>query len=388
MQHVNKWKNEVSTLTRLPAARGSRGIIPVSLGATLVGLEAPPGSKNLEIKPYVISGLATDLTATPTLSKDLGGDVGLDVKYGISQNRTADVTCNTDVAQVEADEQQVNLTRFSLFFPEKRDFFLENQGTFGFGGVTQRARGGEMPILFYCWRIVPVRGGERLTGRIGRFTLGLLNIQSDDERVSGTRATNFSVVRVKRDVLHRSSIGMIYTGRSVGPDGGGRNEAYGVDGTFTFFDSLSFNMYWARTDTPGQTGDDTSSRLRMDYNGDRYGIQLERLVVGDEFNPEIGFVRRDDMRRHFGEFRFSPRPRSIQAVRKLVWTGSLEYIENGDGRLETRNVNGGLAIQLQNSDQFNLSYTRTFEFLPSPFSIASGITLPVAGYDFGTVRTA
>ena len=393
MQRLNKWKNEVSTLTELPAARGGRGIIQVSLGATLVGLEVPPGSKNLEIKPYVTSDLATDLTATPTLSNDLGGDVGLDMKYGITQNLTADVTYNTDFAQVEADEQQVNLTRFSLFFPEKREFFLENQGIFGFGGVSQRMRAGEIPILFYSrrvglnqGRIVPIQAGGRLTGRIGGFSLGLLNVQTDSERVSETPATNFSVVRMKRDVLRRSSIGLIYTRRSVGVDGGGRNEAYGVDGTFAFFDNLSFNTYWARTSTPRRVGDDTSSRLRMDYNGDRYGVQLERLVVGDDFNPEVGFVRRDDMRRHFGEFRFSPRSRSIQAIRKFVWVGSLEHIENGDGRLETRNVNGGLTIQLQNSDQFDFSYSRTHEFLPAPFTITSDVTIPVGGYDFGTVR--
>ena len=254
-------------------------------------------------------------------------------------------------------------------------------------------RGGEIPILFYSrrvglnqGRIVPIQAGGRLTGRIGGFSLGLLNVQTDSERVSETPATNFSVVRMKRDVLRRSSIGLIYTRRSVGVDGGGRNEAYGVDGTFAFFDNLSFNTYWARTSTPGRVGDNTSSRLRMDYNGDRYGVQLERLVVGDDFNPEVGFVRRDDMRRHFGEFRFSPRSRSIQAIRKFVWVGSLEHIENGDGRLETRNVNGGLTIQLQNSDQFNFSYSRTHEFLPVPFTIASDVTIPVGGYDFGTVR--
>ena len=395
MQRVIRRKNEVATLTQLPAARGGRGIIQISGAATLVGLEVPPGSKNLEIKPYVISDLATDVTATPRLSNDLGGDAGLDVKYGITQNLTTDFTYNTDFAQVEADQQQVNLTRFSLFFPEKREFFLENSGIFEFGGVTQRGRGGERPILFYSrriglnqGRIVPIQAGGRLTGRVGRFSLGLLSIRTDDERVSGTAATNFSVVRVKRDVLRRSSIGMIYTRRSVGLNGGGRNEAYGVDGTFSFFDNLTFNTHWARTDTPGRTGDDTSSLVRMNYNGDRYGVRLERLDVGDDFNPEVGFVRRDDMRRHFGEFRFSPRPRSIQAVRKFIWAGSFEHVEDGSGRLETRNVDGGFAIQIENGDQFEVSYEQAHEFLPAPFTIASGIILPIGGYDFGAIRTA
>ena len=123
---INRWKNEVSFLTRVPAAKGAgRGIMMMSAGATVFGLEAPAGSRNLEVKPYAISDLTTDRTATPTISNDPGAAVGVDVKYGITQNLTADFTYNTDFAQVEADEQQVNLTRFSWFFPEKREFFLE-----------------------------------------------------------------------------------------------------------------------------------------------------------------------------------------------------------------------------------------------------------------------
>ena len=383
-----KWKNEVAFVTRIPAPLAGW----ISYAATLVRLEVPPGSKNLEIKPYVVSDMTSDLTARPAISNDLGGDVGLDVKYGVTQNLTADFTYNTDFAQVEADEQQVNLTRFSLFFPEKREFFLENQGTFAFGGTRTSGRGGgETPILFYSRRIglsrgrvVPIEGGGRLTGRIGRFSLGLLNIQADDEPVSGTRATNFSVVRVKRDLFRRSSIGLLYTRRSE--DGAGRNEAYGVDGTFTFLDNLNFNTYWARTRNAGLAGEDTSHRFEMNYAGDRYGVQLERLVVGDDFNPEVGYVRRDDMRRHYGQLRFSPRPRSIKAVRKFSWTASLEHIENGSGQLETRDWQGEFGIEFQNSDRFNLSYNRTYEFLPRPFRIASGITLPVGSYEFDIGR--
>ena len=128
VRRVNVWKNEHSFLARVPAAMGGNGIFQVSRAATLVGLEAPPRSTNLDVKPFVITDLTTDRTVTPPISKNLGGDVGLDVKYGVTQNLVADLTVNTDFAQVEADEQQVNLTRFSLFFPEKREFFLENQG--------------------------------------------------------------------------------------------------------------------------------------------------------------------------------------------------------------------------------------------------------------------
>jgi hypothetical protein len=124
----------------------------------------------------------------------------------------------------------------------------------------------------------------------------------------------------------------------------------------------------------------------MDYAGDRYGVQVERLLIGDHFNPEVGFVRRDDILRHFGLFRFSPRPKSIKRVRKFVSTASIAHIENGNGRLESRSIDGEFATQFQNSDQLTLHYTRAFEFLAQPFRIAPGVTLPVAGYEFDTMR--
>ncbi len=402
VERMTKWKNELSFLTRLPIAMGQRAFFQISAAATMVGLEAPR-SRNLELKPYVTSNLTTDVTATPRIANDLGGDAGFDLRYGVTQNLSAEFSYNTDFAQVEADEQQVNLTRFSLFFPEKREFFLENQGTFAFGGTATSFGGGgttsDTPILFYSRRIglnqvtsggrvavVPIEAGGRLTGRLGRFEVGLLNMQADDEPLSGSRPTNFSTLRLKRDLLRRSSIGLLYTGRSIGPSGLGRNDAYGIDGTFAFFDNLAFNTYWAQTKTPGLTGDDTSYRLQMDYAGDRYGVQMERLLVGDNFTPEVGFVRRDDILKHFGQFRFSPRPKASKRIRKLVSSAAFAHIENGDGRLDTRSLDGEFAVQFQNSDQLTVHYTRAYEFLAQPFRIAPGVTLPIAGYDFDFVR--
>jgi len=395
VRRINRWKNEISNLTPLPAARGIAAIMQTSLSATVVGLEAPAGSKNLEVKPYAVANLTSDLTAVPRITNDLGGDVGLDVKYGLTQNLTADFTYNTDFAQVEADEQQINLTRYNLFFPEKREFFLENQGTFSFGGAATGAGSADnTPILFYSRRIgldqgrvVPIIAGGRLTGRLSRFTLGMLNIQSGTEPVSRAPATNFSVLRLRRDLLRRSNIGVLFTRRFADQRGVGTSDAYGVDGTFAFFENLTINTYWARTHTDELTGVDTSYRGQLDYAGDRYGVQLERLVVGDHFNPAVGFVRRDDMRRSFGLFRFSPRPRAIESVRKFSWTGSLDYIENSHGRLETREQDGEFAIEFQNSDRFSVAYAGTYEFLPRPFPIAPGVTLPVGGYDYASVKT-
>ena len=390
-RRINRWKNEISYVTRVPNALGIRGIFQTSQAATLVGIEAPPGSRNLEVKPYVISDLTTDVTADPAIRNDPGGDVGLDLKYGVTPNLTADFTYNTDFAQVEADEEQVNLTRFSLFFPEKREFFLENQGLFEFGGATGRFSG-DTPLLFFSRRIgldagreIDIQAGGRLTGRVGAFSVGVLNIRTDEDVVSNTPVTDFSAVRIKRDVLRRSSIGGIFTRRSVALNGVGSNETYGVDGTFAFFNNLAINTYWARTRTEDLSRDDTSHRLDLNYNGDRYGVELERLRIGDNFKPEVGFLRRDDMRKSFAQFRFSPRPASIASVRKFSWIGSITYIEDGPGRLETRESRGEFGIEFENSDALNVSYTDTYEFLDEPFRIVSGVTIPGGGYNFSTL---
>jgi hypothetical protein len=407
VRRVSRWNNEWSYLTRIPSALAGSGIFQMSLAATVVGLDAPAGSRNVEIKPYAISKLTSDVTAMPRISNDLNGDVGLDVKYGITQNLTADLTYNPDFAQVEADEQQVNLTRFSLFFPEKREFFLENQGTFSFGGAGTMGGPGDTPILFYSRRIglhlervvpiqggaplnlervVPIQGGARLTGRVGRYSLGVLSIQSDEYPAAGSLATNFSVVRLKRDFLRRSSIGAIFTGRSVGDNGQGGNATYGVDGTFAFFDNLAVNTYWAQTTRDGMSGEDTSYRAQLDYQGDRYGVTVEHLAVGKNFDPQLGFVRRRDLYKELGAFRFSPRPKRNGVVRKYSWAMSFYNLTNSTGRLETRNTDTQAEIQLQNSDKFFLGYTQNYEFLPFAFPIAGHVTLPVRGYDFGSGR--
>jgi hypothetical protein len=294
----------------------------------------------------------------------------------------------------------VNLTRFSLFFPEKRDFFLENQGMFAFGGAGNQANAANMPILFYSRRIglerglaVPIRGGGRLTGRLGRFTLGLININTGDEPSVEAQPTNFSVVRLRRDILRRSSVGVLMTGRTSRLGVGQDNAAYGLDGNFGFFRSLSINTYWARTEdelraTRAPDASRDSYRAQLDFNGDRYGLEVERLFIGNAFNPGVGYVRRPDMRRSFGQARFSPRPRQSRTVRKYSWTGSVNYIENTAGRLETREREGEFGIDFQNADRFTAGYTSTYEYLPRPFRIATGVNLPAGGYDYDTVRIA
>ena len=391
---TSRWRNEISLLTPIPAGRGMQSLLQSSRAATVVGLEVPSGSRNLEVKPYVVSQMTSDRTVSPQVSNRFDGDVGVDAKFGVTQGLTGDVTYNTDFAQVEADEQQLNLTRFSLFFPEKREFFLENQGTFSFGGVPttgNMAGTGDAPILFYSRRIglenglpAPIDGGGRLSGRAGRYSLGALHIRS--AALAAAPPTGFSVLRVKRDVLRRSAVGVLLTGRSASDSDAGTHATYGLDGTFGFFTNLSVNTYWARTRTPGGGGADTSYRAQLDYAGDRYGVLAERLVVGEHFNPGVGFVRRDDMRQSFAQFRFSPRPRRLPAIRKFSGTGTFRYVENGRGQLESREQNGEFAIEFNNSDKLILGYSGSYEFTPRPFRIAPGVSVPVGEYPFETIR--
>ncbi len=351
-------KNEWTHLTALPAADGGPSALTrVSRAATLVGLDLPSAGKNLEIKPYTIGSVTTDRLRTPPASGALDGNVGVDVKYGVTANLTADVTVNTDFAQVEADEQQVNLTRFNLIFPEKREFFLEGRGIFEFA----RGAGSVSPLvptMFYsrriglnAGRIVPIDVGGRLTGKAGPWGIGVMNIETHEEPTSRTPATNFSVVRVKRDVLRRSTIGAMLMNRSQSAAGAGGNQAAGVDMAVNLYTNVSLSGYYAQTSTPGLRGDAASYFGRFEYGGDRYGARAEYLVVGDNFNPEVGFVRRDNFARTFGSLRFSPRPKRMRRVRKFTYEGSVEYIENRGGVLETRNQNGRFNVELQNSDQ-------------------------------------
>ena len=397
-------KNERSFLTLIPASLSSRGFTTAAYAGNLVGLEVPDESINIDVKPYAISGLTSDFSTPSPLENQLSGDAGVDVKYKITQSLTADFTVNTDFAQVEVDEQQVNLTRFSLFFPEKREFFLEGKGLFEFaggrgfsgGGSSAYQRGRQVtntPVLFFSRRIglengrvVPIRGGGRLTGKVGPYSIGALNIQTEGDGTIDLPSTNYSVVRIKRDVLRRSSVGGVFTGRSASQVSQGSNQAYGVDGVFTFYDNVNLNAYLAKTQTAGLVGDDLSYRGQFNYAGDRYGLQLEQLSVGANFNPEIGFVRRYDFRRSFGSARFSPRLRRWESVRKLSWEASLDYTTDGAGLLETRVQSGVFGIEFENSDEFFVDHSLNYEFLKAPFEISPGISIPVGGYEFNNTR--
>jgi hypothetical protein len=390
-RRIVPWKNEVSTLSAVPRSYGMGGGNRINVAGTLVGLETPAASKNLEIKPYAISSVSSDNTAAVPVRNDLASNVGFDFKYGLTRGLIFDATVNTDFAQVEEDQQQVNLTRFSLFFPEKREFFLEGQGIFGFGGASLDGREGgttrDVPILFFSRRIglnqgqsVPVDAGGRLTGRVGAYTVGAINVQTDEDPEANAVPTNFTALRLKRNILRRSYIGALVTERA--PSVGDANTAAGLDASFSFYDNVSFTGYFAKT-TPRQAafGNDTSYRMQFGYGGDRYGFQAEHLLIGEAFNPEVGYVRRTDFRRTYTQARFSPRLTTSRLIRRLVWQASLDYVEDaGRTAVQNRDAAGEFDIEFNNSDNFHVEATRAYEFIPKDFTISSGVVVPAGGY--------
>jgi hypothetical protein len=389
-----RWKNEFVYLSPVPRQYGPRGILRLSSAATLVGLEVPAAAHHLELKPYALSGVRADRAVDPGFGGDFHRDAGLDVKYGLTRSLTADFTYRTDFAQVEDDDQQVNLTRFSLFYPEKRDFFLEGQGLFAFGGVetglprTVRTltSSSNVPVLFFSRQIglqgdrqVPIDGGGRLTGKAGKYSLGLLDIQTGDSPVSS--ATNFAVARVKRDILRRSYIGLIGTRRSPSADAVGAGLTYGADASFSFYQNLNVLGYYARTSGPH--GDDDSYRARFDYDADLLGVQVERLSVGRQFVPEVGFLRRSDFIENLAQIRVSRRPQSA-LIRKWNVETALDYITNRERRLENRVARGAIRSELHSGDTWTVEYTRAFELVPAPFPVA-GLEVPAGVYRYSTV---
>ena len=386
--------NEATYITEIPISAANigppmvAGMWRISEAATLTDLEVPPRNLNLEIKPYGLGTVTTNRTANPPVNGQFANEAGVDVKFGITNNLTADFTYNTDFAQVEVDERQVNLTRFNLFFPEKREFFLEGAANFDF----TQPRNLDVPTMFFSRRIglekgqvVPIDVGARLTGKVGDFDIGALNIGTDGSDLSSVESTDFSVLRIKRDVLSRSRIGMIYTDRSKSLVGEGANTLYGVDGTFNFLDDIQISTFAAKSESPGFSGDDESYMANFNYNGDRYGFRSGYLVVEDNFNPEVGFKRRNNFKQYEGNLRFSPRPASIESVRQLSFEAQTRsYWSATSGALETRRHELIFNTQFENGDQFRATTRDEFEMLTRGFQIAPKVSLLPGTYDFSS----
>jgi hypothetical protein len=193
-------------------------------------------------------------------------------------------------------------------------------------------------------------------------------------------ATNFSVLRLNRDVFSRSRVGVIATRRT--DTAGAENVAYGADATFNFTTELSASGYWAQTDSPDRDGPDASYRGQLQWNADRSGFELEHLYVGEDFNPEVGFVRRSAFRRSYGKGRFSPRPANLPGVRKLFYEASVDYYANPSGEMESREIEGAFRVEFNSTDKLNVEISESFERINEAFDVGDDLTVPVGAYTF------
>ncbi len=387
MRRTIRDRGEWSWITPLPISVGTQGNLRQSTFPTLVGIEVPPVTRKLEVKPYVTSSVVTDRQALEPYANDPNGNVGLDLKYGVTQNIILDVTARTDVAQVEADDQQVNLTRFNIAFPEKREFFLEGQNLF-----TPPSVGANTPSLFYSrqiglqgGRVVPILFGPRLQGKVGRPAFGAMNVTTGEEAVSGARQTTFTVARLKRDILRRSFVGMLVTDRTASlRDPGQRSSMLGLDSSFGFFQNVTITGLYAKSTAPGVAGPNNTYGARYNYDHDRYGLTAGHLFVAKGFAPEVGFVARDDLRQTVYSGRFSPRPARTSRVMQYSFTGGQTYTANAANQLRTNVVSGAFSVTFRDTQAARVEVEQTRDILDRPFRIVRDVAIPAGSYDFTT----
>lgn len=345
--------------------------------------------RNLRIKPYALARRSPGGISEETAA---GGavDGGIDLKYGLTSELTLDFTVNTDFSQVEVDEEQVNLTRFPLFFPEKRDFFLENSGSFTFGDVTERnyRQGASLRdfTLFHSRRIgltadgrpIPILTGGRVSGRAGGFELGLLNMQT--QGLGEAAPENFSVARLRRNLFAGSDIGAMFINRQA-TDGGGHNRAFGFDANLRLLRSLIVNSYLAGTADSERGGTGLAGRVSAAWRDRFWNISAMYKSVDQDFEPEVGFIRRRGIRHTYATAGAHPRP-ALPWLFEINPYVELDYITDPGGSLLTRLRTMGAGFDLLAAGTLDLTLTDRFERIDDPFQVSGGATVPVGDYDF------
>ena len=364
----------IYALGRLSSAGELRGL----------NLQTP---RNFKVLPYVVSSANRDFT--PGASTDLAGDVGLDVKFGVTPSLSLDATINTDFAQVEVDTQQINLTRFNLRFPEKRPFFLENSGLFDIG------KGNEVD-LFFSRRIgldgngglVPIRAGGRLSGKAGSFNVGALNMQTAD--VGRRPGNNFSVLRASRELPSRSGLGVMFVNRSgIGSLARSNdwNRTWGVDGRLGAGEHLSITGFGARTETPGLRGRDYAYNVDSEWDDGRHRVQGQWGVTGEDFNPEVGFLEHEDgYRRYYFQFEETMRQEWIRRWGFREWLPHITYTRYDylGGGLHNAALHFDNHWDWENGFRIDTALNGTWDGLREPFQVYPGVIVPAG--DHGGLR--
>ncbi len=352
----------------------------LSYAGTLTNLDLKsPG--NLKVMPYVLSELSK---AQTDLKSDLNADVGVDLKYSITPNMTLDVTYNTDFAQVEVDDQQVNLDRFNLFFPEKRLFFLENAGLFSVGSPSE-------VDLFFTRRIgigengqqVPIIGGARMSGKTNRTNIGLLSMFTDETDEQAIGQNSFSVARINHEFKGRSALGAIFTNRTgIGDERGeDNNSLFAIDGKLGLGQKARIIGYAAKSSTPGLENSDHSFQLKANYEWNGWQTSVGYTEVGENFNPEMGFLFRKAFRKP--EFLVLYKLRAPASSPFLEFRPHISY--RGYWNLQGFQESGFLHIdnhwQWKSGTEVHTGVNFTTEGVVAPFMIAKEVTIPAGTYD-------
>jgi len=362
-------------------------ISSLNFAGELSGLHLGKRQRNLQLIPYALGGLVreTDPEAEEELSDSLA-ELGLDVKYSITSDLTLNATINTDFSQVESDDVQVNLTRFSLFYPEKREFFLENADLFSFG---HGGGFGDRPpevTPFFSRRIgirdgetVPIDAGLRLTGKAGRQDIGLLSVRTGGVPELGLDSVWYNIGRVRRDLGGRSYIGGILTDtRSEGQ----RSTTFGVDGTWYLTQDLSFQGDYLAIDD-NLTKDKTSAAYAgLDLTTDLWGFLFAFREIEEGFDPAVGFVRRDGYRSGTGSFRRSIRPGKwgVRKVSFRLFGRAFKSLVHDV--TESTNTHLNVEFEMENGDNLELRFGRNFERLFEPFELDEELVFPAGDYQF------
>lgn len=360
-------------------------ITRLSLAGAVERIQVPT-FRNLKIMPYVLGNVLTS-GEVPAKTNWLG-DAGMDVKYNLTPSLTLDATVNTDFAQVEVDDQQINLDRFNLFFPEKRPFFLENAGFFAVGNP------GEVD-LFFSRQIgigpggqpIPILGGGRVSGKVGHWNVGLLNMQTDSVDPTATRAgvpsNNFAVIRLNRELPNRSQLGVMFTNRAgfgdyARPNDSGRT--YAVDGRLGIGLQTFISGFVAATEREG-TPTDTAFNLRSRTNTRRADFDIGYQQVGDHFNPEVGFLTRRGYRKPDMRIMTRFRPKSFLGLQELRPHASYRSFWGFDGFQETMYTHIDNHWQFRNAYEVHTGMNLTTEGVRVPFEIYPGIFVPPGTYN-------
>jgi hypothetical protein len=359
-------------------------ITRVSQAGTMTGIGAVDRGMDLRVTPYLLTGGGQERVGTG-LDGSGFGDVGLDVKYGVASGLNLDVTLNTDFAQVEVDEQQVNLTRFPLFFPEKRDFFLENSGMFNVGASAGSSR---LADLFFTRRIglsatgqlVPIIGGARLSGKVDRHNIAVMNVTT--QGAFGNLGENVFVGRYSRDILARSKIGGIIINKEVVNGGSHYNRTFAADTTLALHRNFVVNGFVAKTETPGIFSDDMAAYARGTWLSPSWSVFAEYIDLQDNFNAELGFIPRVGIRVSKFHGEWNPRPGKWN-IRMLDPMWNITYTTDQHNRLLTRRMHHMLGAGFEDGSRIIVWYNDYFEQIDVPFHIRPDVEIPPGTYRFG-----